>query len=292
MPETDLIASDLGFTEGPLWTSDGRLLLTSISRGLVYEVDLHGRRVVGSLETGGGPNGLAEDSSGRVWVAQNGGVTVPSRSPRAVAAGLQVLDGEQVDDRLVAGCLAPNDLVEGPDGRIWFTDPGGPRDDVLGRLCAYTPATAELDVLADGIDFPNGLAFGLDGDLLYLAETRSGCILHYTWDGAGLVPLGVFAALPEGGGDGMAVDAEGNLLVAVPAADRIVCFAPDGSTVDEVRFTEPTFPTNLCFAGERRDVLVVTAAKGGRLLAVEPPGAGRGPVRVGGLVTGGGRVAS
>ncbi len=292
MPETDLIASDLGFTEGPLWTSDGRLLLTSISRGLVYEVDLHGRRALGSLETGGGPNGLAEDASGRVWVAQNGGVTVPSRSPRAVAPGLQVLDGGQVDDRLVAGCLAPNDLVEGPDGRIWFTDPGGPRDGVLGRLCAFTPPAAELDVLADGIDFPNGLAFGLDGEVLYLAETRTGRILHYTWDGAGLVPLGVFAVLPEGGGDGMAIDVEGNLLVAVPAADRIVCFAPDGSTVGEVRFTEPTFPTNLCFAGDQRDVLVVTAAKGGRLLAVVPPGARRGPVRVGGQVTGGGRVAS
>jgi gluconolactonase len=90
----------------------------------------------------------------------------------------------------------------------------------------------------------------------------------------------VFATLPEGGADGMAVDVDGNLLIAVPAADMIVGFASDGSAVGEVRFAGPTFPTNICFAGDRRDVLVVTAAKGGRLLAVRPPGAGRGPLRV------------
>jgi gluconolactonase len=137
-------------------------------------------------------------------------------------------------------------------------------------------------VLLEGIDFPNGLAFGLAGDVLYLAETRTGRVLHYSWDGANLRPLGVFATLVEGGADGMAVDADGNLLVAVPTTDRIVCFAPDGTTVGEARFTSPTFPTNLCFAGDQRDILVITAAKGGRLLTVSPPGAGRGPTRVGG----------
>ena len=281
MPDPDLIVSNLGFTEGPLWTSDGRLLVTSVSRGLVYEVDLTSRSIVAEIETGGGPNGLAEDALGRVWVAQNGGVTVKSRSPRAVAPGLQLLDGRDADDRLTTGCRAPNDLAEGPDGRIWFTDPGGPGERVPGRLCAFDPDTTTVGTLLEGIDFPNGLTFGLSGDVLYLAETRTRRVLHFAWDGIELSPLGVFATLSDGGADGLAVDVEGNLLVAVPEADMIVVFAPDGSALGEVRFARPTFPTNLCFAGDRRDVLVVTAAKGGRLLAIRPPGAGRGPSHVG-----------
>jgi len=280
MPDPVLIASGLGFTEGPLWTTDGRLLVTSVSRGLVYEVDLAQSQVVGEFETGGGPNGLAQDGTGAVWIAQNGGVTVPSRSSRIVSPGLQLLDTGGATDRLTTGCLAPNDLVEGPDGRIWFTDPGGPNEPVPGRLCAFDRNTSHLDVLLEEIEFPNGLAFDLAGDVLHLAETRTGKILRYRWDGARLEAQGVFATLPDGGADGMAVDADGNLLVAIPAADRIVVLTTDGSPLGEVRFDRPTFPTNLCFAGPDRDVLVVSAAKGGVLLAVIPPGAGHGPARV------------
>ena len=34
-----VIAAGLGFTEGPVWTNDGRLLVTSISHGAIYEGD-------------------------------------------------------------------------------------------------------------------------------------------------------------------------------------------------------------------------------------------------------------
>ena len=65
-----VLAAGVGFTEGPLWTRDGRLLVVAMSRGLVVEVDLGGG-VVGAVETGGGPNGLAEGPDDAVWVAQN-----------------------------------------------------------------------------------------------------------------------------------------------------------------------------------------------------------------------------
>lgn len=260
------IASGIGFTEGPLWTWEDRLLVTSLSRGLVYEIDLGGG-VVAEVETGGGPNGLAQDDTGTVWVAQNGGVIVSSRSGRSVAPGLQEIDDGVVRDTLVEGCLAPNDLVQGPDGRIWFTDPGGPGSTSPGRVCAYARSSGETEVLAEGIDFPNGLAFDASGEAFHLAETGTGRILRYRWDGSALHATGVLATLPAGP-DGLAVDAEGNLYAALPQADTIAVLAPDGRELEPVRFDGPTFPTNICFAGPGRDVLVVTAAKGGRVLAI------------------------
>jgi gluconolactonase len=270
------LAAGIGFTEGPLWTSDERLLVTSVSRGQVCEVDLDGGGVVARIETGGGPNGLAEDDEGRIWVAQNGGLTMPSRSTRPVVPGLQELSAG-VRDVATPGVLGPNDLVAGPDGRIWFTDPGGKGHD--GRpapVRAHDPATGTTECVADGIAYPNGLAFDPAGESLHVAETRTGAILRYARDGRSLHPLGRFAALPEGGPDGLAVDDEGVLLAAAPEADAIFRFAPDGRALTPVRFDRPTFPTNLCFAGPALDVLVVTAAKGGRVLAVEGVGRGLG----------------
>lgn len=271
-----VIASNIGFTEGPIWTMSGRLFVTSMSRGLVYELDLDGG-VVGQIETGGGPNGLAEDDTGAIWVAQNGGTIVPSKSGRTVAPGLQRIVDGTVEDVVTTGLFAPNDLVQGPDGRIWFTDPG----DRPGRVHAFDPGSGRVEELAGGIDYPNGLAFDAAGEILYVAETRTGHLLHYRRDGSSLQPLGVFATLPEGVPDGLAFDADGNLYAASPEADLIAVFGPDGSAREPVRLDGPTFPTNLCFAGPELDTLVVTAAKGGRVLAVDMPTRGTRAVPVG-----------
>ncbi|MGD9528502.1 SMP-30/gluconolactonase/LRE family protein [Pseudonocardia sp.] len=272
MRRTREIAANIGFTEGPVWTRAGRLIVTSMTRGLVYELDLGGG-VTGRTETGGGPNGLAEDATGAVWVAQNGGTIVASRSDRPAAPGLQRIVDGVVEDVVAAGLLAPNDLVEGPDGRIWFTDPGG----TPGRVHAFDPRGGGVEELAGGIAYPNGLAFDACGEFLYVAETRTGRVLRYGWDGSTLQPLGVFATLSAGSPDGLAFDADGNLYAASPDADLVAVFDPDGREREPLRFAGPTFPTNLCFAGPELDVLVVTAAKGGRVLAVDAVAKGARP---------------
>jgi gluconolactonase len=260
------IASGIGFTEGPLWCQDERLLVTSMSRGLVYEVGLDGG-IVAEVETGGGPNGLAEDDAGTVWIAQNGGVIVASRSDRPVVPGLQTIDHGSTKDTLVDGCLAPNDLVQGPDGRIWFTDPGGPGSTAPGRVCAYDRTSGEMEVLAEGLAYPNGLAFDTSGKVFYVAETRTHRLLRYRWNRSTLQDPEVAATLPAGP-DGLAVDTDDTLYAALPEADMIAVLAPDGAQRDPIRLDGPSFPTNICLAGPSHDVLVVTAAKGGRVLRV------------------------
>lgn len=268
MSAPSLLAADIGFTEGPVWTPDGRLLVTSVSRGLVYEVALDGTGATVQAEPGGGPNGLTTDDAGTVWIAQNGGSTTRSRSSRPVAPGLQMLTGNTVEDVLTSACDAPNDLVIGPDGRIWFTDPGGPFDEAPGRVCAYDAASGAVTVLLEGLEYPNGLAFGAQRDQLFVAETRTARILCYDWDGAVLGPVRVFARLERGRPDGIAFDRAGNLFVAATSADEVAIFDADGRAREPLAFDGPTMPTNVAFAGPDLDVLVVTAGKGGRVFAV------------------------
>lgn len=275
------LAAGIGFTEGPLWTADERLLVVAMSRGLVVEIDLDGG-VVGATEVGGGPNGLAEGPDGTVWVAQNGAALRPSRSTRPTSAGLQKIERGHVVDVRVTGAVAPNDLVAGPGGDIWFTDPGVPGATRDGVLCTLDPRSGKTSVVLGGVAFPNGLAFGPERDVLHLARTDEGRITRHRWTGTQLIPAGQDAVLPAGGPDGLALDADGRLYAAAPDADAVFVFEPDGRPAGEIRFPEPTFPTNLCFAGPDLEVLVVTAAKGGKVLLVERPGPAPGlPLRAG-----------
>ncbi|HEY6762951.1 MAG TPA: SMP-30/gluconolactonase/LRE family protein, partial [Baekduia sp.] len=125
------MAAGLGFTEGPLWTADGRLLVVSVSRGLIYAVPPEGGEGVVAAEPGGNPTGLCEDAAGTVWIAQGGG-HAPTRSLRPTVPSLQAWGDGRVDDVAVDGLHAPNDCVVGPDGRVWFTDPRGSALDAEG----------------------------------------------------------------------------------------------------------------------------------------------------------------
>ncbi|BBF99616.1 MULTISPECIES: SMP-30/gluconolactonase/LRE family protein [Pseudonocardia] len=263
---TRTLAAGIGFTEGPLWTDDGRLLVVALSRGSVVEIDLDGG-VRSSVDVGGGPNGLAQDARGRIWVAQNGGAVRASSSARPARPGLQRIGPDGVTDLPIPGALAPNDLTIGPDGRVWFTDPGPPGATGHGRVCALDSSTGAVEVILDDVDFPNGLAVA--GDELYLAGTSLGIVTRHRWDGCRLLPAGDPLVVPGGGPDGLALDVEGRVYAAVPGADAIVVLGTDGAVEETIGFDEPTFPTNLCFAGPDLDLLVVTAAKGGRVLVCE-----------------------
>ena len=63
MPVFREIASGLQFPEGPIWCSDGSVLLVEIRRGTLTRVHPDGRTEV-VAECGGGPNGAAVGRDG------------------------------------------------------------------------------------------------------------------------------------------------------------------------------------------------------------------------------------
>jgi len=268
------VAVGLGALEGPLWTRHGSLVVTSLSRGVLYEVGDDGPRLF--AETGGGPNGLAEGPDGSIWVAQNGGTPRASSSQRKVTPGIQRVRNGLVEDLITSGLDAPNDCIFAPDGRLWFTDPrggGSSAGPTPGRVCALDTNTLDLEVLVDGPLYPNGLAFGSDPDDFYLAETSTGRVLNARRTSDGISGFEVFAQLPEGAPDGMVLDRSGNLLVAASRANAVFVFDSGGTLIDriDVGQDEPVMVSNLCLGGPDGDTLFITVFKGGRVFSCHWP---------------------
>ncbi|HZT95030.1 MAG TPA: SMP-30/gluconolactonase/LRE family protein [Gaiellaceae bacterium] len=266
------VGSGLGLLEGPLWL-DRSLFFVAVSRGVVYRWD--GAEFTITCEVGGGPNGLAADANGAIWIAQNGGTRGWRGATRPRPAGLQRLAGDCLEDVVVTGHDAPNDLVVGPGGRIYFTDPplGHDHRPVPGRLCRFDPQTGVDEVLDEGIIFPNGIAFDPRLENLYVVETGARRILRYAYVNGRLGARELYAQLEHGEPDGICFDAEGRLYVANGPADDIAVIEPDAA---DVRYhPAPRFPTNCCFGGSSLETLFVTFASGGRLLAFasDVPGA-------------------
>lgn len=266
------LAAGFGFVEGPVVMGD-RLAFTSINRGKVYRLPIAGGSVEMLAETGGGPNGTTLGADGELWVAQNGGHVVPTKSAIACAPSIQRISADgKVSTVSASGFSAPNDCAFGPDGRLWFTDPAGSTEDTRprpGKLWAMEVGSGKCEMILDGLAHPNGLAFGPDSDLLYIGETRRRRIIRLQRSTRGWREAGVFAEMPVGEPDGMAFDTQGRLWVAATKADAVIMFSPDGKEFMRAPIGSPSFPTNLCFGGPGHRTLLVTAPKGGRVLAAE-----------------------
>src|SRR5437867_499165 len=100
-----LLASNLGFPEGPVVLPDGRLVFCDGNTGELLLWD--GGEVSIFAVTGGSPRGAV---SGIQRV----------RPDRAVELLFSEVDGHTL--------YGPNDLAFGPDGRLWFTDSGSEED--------------------------------------------------------------------------------------------------------------------------------------------------------------------
>jgi gluconolactonase len=269
-----VIAEGLGFTEGPVWTTDGRLLVTSISHGLIYEVGADETRVL--AETQGGPNGMTEGKDAALYVTQNSGLyAMKERSAKPASPGIQVIEGNAVR-YLAEGLDAPNDLCFGPDGRLYFTDPRGSVEVASrqpGRVFAMALDGAP-QLLAEGPAYANGIAFGPDASQLYVAETLGQRVLVYPVSGDGLGEPREFCRIDPGFPDGMCFDAEGRLYVAATMAEEVQVFDAQGRCVDRLPCGEGSMPTNCCFGGPEGRTLFVTDSRGERVLAFELEAAG------------------
>src|SRR5436305_5841952 len=85
MPDIKILARDLGFPEGPVWMSDGSVIIGEISGRKVTRVAPDGSKTeIG--KAGGGPNGLATGPDGALYVCNNGGA-VYQTSPSFLSTG-------------------------------------------------------------------------------------------------------------------------------------------------------------------------------------------------------------
>jgi sugar lactone lactonase YvrE len=153
-----------------------------------------------------------------------------------------------------------NDAACDRQGRFW----AGTKAEVAGGAALYRlDPDGRTELMLDGLTISNGIGWSLDGGTMYLADTGPRVVHAFAFDGErGAISDGrdlITVAEELGGPDGLTVDADGDLWVAIFGGGRVQRYSPDGELREELLV--PAMETTSCaFAGPRPNRLYVTTA--------------------------------
>lgn len=245
--------------EGPVWLPEaGELLRVDIDAGVVHRwAPATGQ--TGSLELG--------DVVTAVIPVAGGGLVIPRRHRVELwRDGAAELLAELEPERTGNRC---NDAKCDPDGRLWVGTLSIDHVPDEAGLYRLDPGEPPLRVLA--ATTANGLGWSPAGDRMYFIDTQTHRIDVFDYD-AGMPsdrrPL-AHVDPADGRPDGLTVDAEGCVWVALYDGGAIHRYAPDGERIAAIPVPAAS-PTSLTFGGDDLATLFVTSAKGGGVLALEP----------------------
>lgn len=238
--------------EGPLW-HQGRLHWVDILAPALHRSDpatgedavTPVEELVAALAPRRGGGMVAAARSG-LRALGPGGLGAVLAAPIAEGAALRLNDGKC--DR--AGCFWVGSLA-------LDSTPGA---GALHRI----DADGSARVMQAGLHVANGIGFSPDDLVLYLADSAARRIDAFDVDVA-TGEIGnrrPFASFAEGEGvpDGLTVDAEGFVWVALWDGWRVARFAPDGRPDRVIHLPVPR-PTSVTFGGDAFDTLFVTSAR-------------------------------
>ncbi|MBB1633451.1 SMP-30/gluconolactonase/LRE family protein [Cupriavidus sp. UME77] len=277
------IAAGGRWNEGPVWFGDGRYLLWSdIPNNRILRWDEETGNTTVFRKPSNNANGNTRDRQGRLITCEHGG----RRVTRTEYDGSTTVLADQYDGKPLN---SPNDVVVKSDGSIWFTDPPfgiagfyqGEKAaaELPERIYRIDPHTGNLDVVADDVSGPNGLAFSPNEKLLYVIESRTRPrrirAFHVAADGRTLTDSKILVDAGPGTPDGFRVDIDGNLWcgwgMGTPELDGVRIFAPDGEAIGHISLPERC--ANLCFGGRHRNRLFMASCTSIYALYVNTQGA-------------------
>lgn len=146
------------------------------------------------------------------------------------------------------------------NGNLWVGSM--PIDGVNGSGSLYEiGSNFSVHVVMPEIDMPKNVAWAPDRSEMYISEGRSGRLYAFQTDQVGRIAnkRTLFQGSPEiGNPNGIAVDTEGNIWVAMIGGWSVCKIDPTGALLDVVDLPIP-MPTALAFAGPSLDKLFVTS---------------------------------
>ncbi|MGH8014402.1 MAG: SMP-30/gluconolactonase/LRE family protein [Candidatus Binataceae bacterium] len=255
--EFETLATGYGLLEGPRTDEKNRLYYSDLRGGGVFR-----RTPDGKIET------LipGRKSVGGIALNQSGGLLVTGGTLSHWDEGSgRVRDiFAQWEGKPLFGL---NDLTVDDDGSVWtgsfgcdinqFDFKSTPPPGSLFRV--DPPGT--ITKLWEGIEVTNGLGFSPNRKLLYHCDSTTRAVWAYpVRPDRSVGDRQLFARIPDGMPDGMTVDVEGGVWVAVVAGPgEVVRFKPDATLDRRVKVPAKTV-TSVAFGGpDMQDLYVVTA---------------------------------
>jgi sugar lactone lactonase YvrE len=253
-------------TPTPLWEVQATLgegVLWDAARGMVWFVDIKGRRIHRCAADGSGQRSW--DAPGQVSFivpAVDGGMicSLEDGLYRFIEANGEFLPLAKVEADVTGNRF--NDGHVDANGHLWFGSMDDAEEQPSGALYRFDGARVQR--MDDGYIITNGPAVSPDGATLYHTDTLDKHV--YAFDRApdgSLSNKRLFVEIADGGyPDGMAVDAQGHVWVATFGGWRIDRFDAAGRKVGEVRFPCANV-TKLAFGGEDLCTVYATTARKG-----------------------------
>jgi gluconolactonase len=254
--QLEKVAAGFGFTEGPVWDERGFLYVSDEEQNKIYKVFEDGRKE--ELVSLGDPDGNAYDAKLRLIDCAS-----VLRAIIAVAPdGKYTILADKFEGKKFN---SPNDVIIGPDGAIYFTDPTldlvkGETQEIPFQGVYRLDEKGNVRLLTKDLTQPNGLAFSPDGKKFYVddSEQRNIRVFDVNADGS-LSNDRIFGS--EAGGkhegvpDGMRVDKAGNIFVTGPKG--IWIWDSEGHHLGTIEMPEQ--PANLIWGGKDYSTLYITA---------------------------------
>lgn len=260
---TRILKKDCGFSEGPVWNSEGFYLFSDIPKNVIYKIDSSGNAEV-YIDNSGctqgnhrplseqiGSNGLAYDAEGNLFVCQHGNGAIAVYDKTFLKPHITQYNNKPFN--------SPNDVVVHPDGTLYFSDPPyGLKNQKLVPE-KYQPIAGfyayrhgDLKMFCDKYQYPNGVCLSPDKKWLYTCSNKPFEAFVLRYDAYSLQLQNQVCAEAS---DGIKCDRFGNLYLCTK--EGIFIIGEDGKRMALIELD--TVPANCCWGGSTGNDLFITA---------------------------------
>ena len=252
----ETVATGFGFTEGPMWDAAGFLYVSDETINKIFRVYPDGKKE--EVIALGDPDGNTFDRRHRLIDCASVLRAIIEVTPDGKYTVLaDHYEGKRFN--------SPNDVIVGPDGALYFTDPtldlvAGEKQEIPFQGVYRLDDGGRLRLLTHDLTQPNGLAFSPDGKKFYVDDSAQRNIRVYDMAGDGTLGNGRIFGEEQGGKhegvpDGIKVDDKGNLFVTGPKG--IWVWDANGNHLGTI--VMPEQPANLAWGDPQYKTLYITA---------------------------------
>ena len=241
-----------GLGEGPLWDPPRRRLLwVDVNAGTVHAGELSGSQVVRrqSWQLDGTVGAVVSSAAGDLLVAGARALITVTAAGSVTGPAIMPEPTRRLND---GGCDPAGNFLVGT-----LALDGARGHEILVRIERDETVT----VVDDDLTLSNGLAWSADGTLLYSVDSVPGTVWIRSYDAAtgATGPRREWLRVTDGLPDGICLDAEGYLWLAIWGAGQVRRYAPDGQLAGIVDVPAP-HTSSVAFVGEGLDRLLITTA--------------------------------